>query len=355
MVLRLDPRFPHVWRSPRELQIGLDEAMIRLTDPTVAEERMIAALSAGATRPMLESLAVAGRAPRTAVDELLTKLGAVLVDDTSAVAPGSGRASTVAPGSGRPPRGGATPIAVDGEGITADAIRRLFAELAERESDRPGLARPRAGEDAGPAAPDDGGTGRAARGAVAAAVILGHFAIAPARYGHWLRWDVPHLPVVFSDLSIRVGPMIRPGDGPCLFCLDLERTDRDADWPAMASQLVGRRAATEDLLNSAAVVALVGRMIWNQGRTPAGGYPRVPTDAPLPSDARVPSGASAGGHDRTSWSYRLDARTGSLTRQPHRPHPDCACRALPGIATEPGRASDPIRPTSSAGDAVALA
>lgn len=34
-----------------------------------------------------------------------------------------------------------------------------------------------------------------------------------------------------------VGPLVRPGVSACLRCLDLARTDRDPDWPAVAAQL----------------------------------------------------------------------------------------------------------------------
>ncbi|MEO6205409.1 MAG: cyclodehydratase, partial [Mycobacteriales bacterium] len=33
------------------------------------------------------------------------------------------------------------------------------------------------------------------------------------------------------------GPLVRPGVSACLRCLDLHRSDRDPDWPALAAQL----------------------------------------------------------------------------------------------------------------------
>ena len=56
--------------------------------------------------------------------------------------------------------------------------------------------------------------------------------------------DVPHLAVVFDDDGARVGPLVEPGAGPCLRCLDLGRRDADPAWPAIAAQLAGRPAAT---------------------------------------------------------------------------------------------------------------
>lgn len=53
----------------------------------------------------------------------------------------------------------------------------------------------------------------------------------------WLRLGIPHLPVVVQGHRVQVGPLITGGDGPCLSCLDLHRSDRDAAWPALLSQL----------------------------------------------------------------------------------------------------------------------
>ncbi len=36
-----------------------------------------------------------------------------------------------------------------------------------------------------------------------------------------------------------VGPLVRPGHGPCLRCLDLHRGDRDPAWPSVLGQLLG--------------------------------------------------------------------------------------------------------------------
>jgi len=53
----------------------------------------------------------------------------------------------------------------------------------------------------------------------------------------WLRRGIPHLPLVVQAHRVQVGPLITPGQGPCLSCMDLHRRDRDAAWPALLSQL----------------------------------------------------------------------------------------------------------------------
>lgn len=53
------------------------------------------------------------------------------------------------------------------------------------------------------------------------------------------RDGLPHLLVEVRDTVGVVGPLVLPGRSPCLRCLDLGRTDRDPDWPALAVQLAG--------------------------------------------------------------------------------------------------------------------
>ncbi|MQA25688.1 MAG: hypothetical protein GEU94_09475 [Micromonosporaceae bacterium] len=47
----------------------------------------------------------------------------------------------------------------------------------------------------------------------------------------------PHLTVWLRDGVAVIGPLVRPGETPCLQCLDLHRRSRDALWPAIAAQL----------------------------------------------------------------------------------------------------------------------
>lgn len=69
-------------------------------------------------------------------------------------------------------------------------------------------------------------------------IVLGDHAIDPRRGEVWLRHRVPHLPVIASPRSTQVGPLLGPGPtSPCLWCLDLHRTDRDETWPTLMAQL----------------------------------------------------------------------------------------------------------------------
>ncbi|MGC5615331.1 hypothetical protein [Georgenia sp. Z1491] len=49
--------------------------------------------------------------------------------------------------------------------------------------------------------------------------------------------DVAHLVVVVGELATTVGPLVVPGRGPCMRCLDVARAAAERAWPAVATQL----------------------------------------------------------------------------------------------------------------------
>lgn len=276
MVHQLDPRIPRVWRSPRALQFGVERPRLILDPVGVAEERMISALSAGATLSALRMIARGAGAGPAAVDALLARLGPVLES---------------------PPdeRHGDAPIVVlDGAGPTA---ARILALLRGAGVDaRSGLAA------------DDPAVDLAA-----AAVVVGAFAIAPHRHQRWLRRDIPHLAVVFGDGGVTVGPFVRPGDGACLRCVDLHRRDADPAWPALAAQLHTRPLPGEtELVCAAAASAAAGAVL------------ALVRGAPGRSDAAA----------------RYDTVAARWSERRWEPHPECGCLsplAAPPRAPAPAR------------------
>ncbi|WP_420114913.1 thiamine biosynthesis protein ThiF [Pseudactinotalea sp.] len=71
-------------------------------------------------------------------------------------------------------------------------------------------------------------------------VLVEHGAVDAVRVRPLMREDVPHLPVLVRELDVVVGPLVRPGEGPCLRCLDLHHCDDDPRWPAVATQVTTR-------------------------------------------------------------------------------------------------------------------
>lgn len=88
-------------------------------------------------------------------------------------------------------------------------------------------------------------------------VVLVQSAVAdPVTYRDLVRHDVCHLPVLVRDLDVMIGPLVRPGAGACLRCLDLHRCDEDPRWPAVAAQ-----AATKDVPAPETSLAWMGAAI----------------------------------------------------------------------------------------------
>jgi hypothetical protein len=263
MVLRLDPTIPLVWRTPQSLQFGIDSPLVVLDDVSPATERMIAALVTGVSASGLEMIARSAGGTAEESRALVTRLSPVLERRI------------------KPP--GAT-VTVWGHGRTAAA---LSAHLVAA-----GLT----------IVPDGDRT--------VLAVIVADFVVEPDLHGRWLRRDIPHLPIVFGDRAVQLGPMVEPGDGPCLYCLERHRTDADTAWPAIASQLWGRRGpiheSAEAILVEQEVAGIAARQVIQ----------------------RVRNGAS-GGRSRAE-SVAVEAGTGIRSSRRWTVHPSCLCRSLTG-------------------------
>jgi len=227
MVLRLDPRFPLLWRTPQSIQFGTDRPRVVLKAVSHAEELVIAALVAGVSRSGAEMIGRSAGLLDGACDALIRALDPALEHPAL---------EHPAPEHPAPPQAPATAVVI-GTGETAELVKRLLIEsgmavLADEPDTSPEIA-----------------------------VIVAHYVIEPEVHGRWLRRDIPHLAVVFGDEVVRVGPIIRPGAGPCLYCLELHRTDSDPSWPAIASQLWHRRSGIESSLVAAEVAATVARLV----------------------------------------------------------------------------------------------
>ena len=269
MALRLNPRYPLVWRTPFCVQLGIDQAIVTIGGLTAAHEAVLAALAVGVHRSGAILLGTLAGASVAEVEQLLDQLEPALLfvadDAEPAVAP--------------KPR----TVLVDGNGPTAMRVRALLAHL--------GIEEPATGSE-----PE-------------LAVLIGQYVFSPERHGRWLRRDIPHLPVIFSDRTVRVGPLVEPGYGPCLTCLELTHLDDDPAWPAMACQLVLREAPSETPRLSFELAARVAGLVQD----------------------RLETGRSV----LFTRSLRFDALNGRITGFVHRLHERCGCRALPENASVP--------------------
>lgn len=263
MVLKLADGMPVVWRSPTAIQLGADRPLTVLDDVTAAHERLLTALAAGISETGFAMMARdAGEDPQALLDRVGPALAA-----------------------GPEPR---QRVAVYGTGPLAEELVRQLGR-----ADDPELV-----------------------------VLVGAWVLAPAEHGHWLRRDVPHLPVVVGD-DVTVGPLVVPGVSACLHCIHLGLRDADPAWPVIATQLHGRPAPTLSRTAIAEAAAFVVRHL-------EGG-----------------PGAAPG----TRW--RIDPRDGSVSAAVWGRHPECSCAAPPGSDWAPGSARAAL-PAPSSAPAVAV-
>ena len=309
MVLRLDPRYPLVWRTPDTIQLGIDRPLAVVPGVTAPLENVISALRVGIPRSGALMLGRQAGATDEATTALLQALSPALLELDLA-------GSTARP-VGPPDPGGRPVVCVDGTGPTADRIRALLAELgilvvATGTSPTP------LHEQRGRSGPN---RGERHRSEPDLAVLVDHFVFAPERHGRWLRRDVPHLPVLFSDAEVRIGPLVEPGAGPCLTCLELEHVDDDPAWPAIACQLLHRTAPTETTRLSIEVATMTAGMVCDR--------------------------LFAASNQFAAASAAIDAVSLSVRRRAHQPHERCGCRFLPeNVIVLAGNAAGFRPPTS---------
>ncbi len=141
-------------------------------------------------------------------------------------------------------------------------------------------------------------------------VLVDHAVASPVRSRPLVREDLAHLSVVVGDVDVVVGPLVVPGDGPCLRCLDLHRCDADDRWPAVATQLAAEpETSAESSLAPLAAAVAVGQVLAHlDGRVTdtRGATLEVAAITPLPR--------------RRIWTA----------------HPDCGCSCLSEMPSTSG-------------------
>ncbi|HWM34944.1 MAG TPA: hypothetical protein VNR36_11975 [Pseudolysinimonas sp.] len=275
MVLKVPDDVPLVWRTPSSVQFGVDEPVV-IDDVGPGLERMLSALRAGISRSGWQMLAREAGIDPPEARALLRRLGPVLAGDAAIASPPAQR------------------VLVTGTGAIATTLASLLREsgvLAVGREAQPDLA-----------------------------VLVAEWVIGPDDAAHWLRRDVPHLPIVGSDRAITVGPFVEPGRGPCIYCLQLTRRDADPAWPAIVTQLWGRPGAPRTQLADLTAATFAARRILERlGRGPGtiGRGWRLAEDG-----ARISAW--------TTWT-----------------HPECSCAAPPESDWVPGPdRADPVATTT---------
>lgn len=271
MMIKLNPTLPLLWRTPTEFQIGFDPpAAITLTAVTPAIEHVLGALGAGATLPRLEELGERGGLSPKAVHALLTLLDPALENHPAPELPRRRtripRWSVLGQFRGHP-----HPL-VRAIAQTADTSHLDPPRTTLEDTRRPALV-----------------------------VLVDNYVIPPHRYAPWLSEDVPHLAVVCWDRQVRIGPLVEPGIGPCIGCVQRFAATRDPTWATLATQAHRTLAASA--------------------------RPPISALAVGPVLAAVHARLRAGSRELRAGILIVDGTSIHGRREPVVPHPECACGA----------------------------
>lgn len=349
----LVPALRRLWRDPCRLQLGTDPSravVLELADP--ASARLLDLLDGTRTEAGLIREAGHLGVPADEAIGLLTALrGAGLVLDSHALFPGgmaeparrrlAGEASALARHADPAPavrlrRRGAAQVIVSGasqlvvpiasalvsSGVghvdpDVSGVTRLTdaapAGLLPADAHRPrGVAAAEALRRAAPEAV----LGALRPGAASFAVLVGFAAPAALTALAHAKRRLPHLAVTVRDGTAVIGPLVRPGQTPCLNCLDMHRRDRDPAWPTIAAQLYTTPDVTDPI---AATTVLL-----------AAGYAAAEVLAHIDGGVPVTLGTTV-----------EISGPGQERHRPWTPHPGCGClrRTRVGQRRPPARRS----------------
>lgn len=312
IILRLDPAFPPLWRSPDVLQFG-SQAVVEVSPVDAWQLRLLHELAAGVPESAVMVWADILRVDPARVREFLGRLSpALLRVDPDLLA--------------EPPR-----VVLHSPRAAADA--RMLAAVRTVCTDA-GITVVETATTRG--APSAGDAGRAstilpAQGTADLAIVLAHHVVDPRTSAALLAAETTHLPVVITATGVQVGPLVVPGQTACLHCAELYRIDRDPSWPVLATQLLELVAPAPAPLVAIEAAAVIARFV-------AAATSGVATTGVATSDTS----------DRQLRASSVSVRAEGARHawEEHLPHRSCQCLSLAQSATHPA-AHDPQSETAT--------
>lgn len=196
----LPASLPIVWTSATSLQVGIDPPIARVDHVPDDAAPLLHALTAGTPASGVRMIAKTHRISDTWVDHLLAVLQPALNHPAPPPAP------TWSVWSTSEAVAGLRPLAHH-SGVTLEVA-------------------PEVGPDTIP--PTD------------EVLVVADYLVHPHWVTYLLRRGITHCPIIFSDQTVSVGPLMRVGVGPCLVCVESHRRSATPEWLEVSSQLWGR-------------------------------------------------------------------------------------------------------------------
>ncbi|MFM6939961.1 MAG: hypothetical protein ACKOUD_05020 [Rhodoluna sp.] len=343
-MLRINPNQPALWRDLNSLQIGAGGNRVILNSLNPAQERLIAALYRGIADRRLPSLLKDLGVPAASGNEIVTALEPLLMINRMPAKESlseefvAGAFSEIVRASLLNSSDGAAvlmerkyrtvhvdDLAGAGLAITLGLASAGVGQVVSHDQSR---VEP---QDLGPSAYPSQLLGKSKISAVRAllagspnqmhitpghelnerklesidcAVVVAHQAIEPRRYVQWLNRDVPHLAITFETDGSSVSPLVVPGRGPCLYCLEQARIDQDESWPVLVSQLVNQSQKLDDSASRLFCAGLAIQKLLDH-LDDLGGFQQS---------------------NKELVGYKLSRSTGLVEEVVWSPHPTCTCQ-----------------------------
>lgn len=197
-IFRLPPHRPVVWRTPDSLTIGVDSPALAVTDVPDAASPLLHALQEGVSH--------------TGFVIMAEQLGLTRIEATDLL-------EQLIPACEKKPSEPTLTVQVLGDS-------RAMTPLGQRLSQIAALTHKVSEADC--------------------VVVVADYVFHP----EWIRslshGETRHIPVLFSDLTVSIGPVITPGHTPCMYCLFGPPGEADAEWLSVQSQLFHMPSALAD-------------------------------------------------------------------------------------------------------------
>jgi hypothetical protein len=348
--VQIKPGLRRAWRGPGSVQIGLDTRLGTVVDGLTSVDRtLIEQLGTGIDEPR-----EAGSADREPHGDRARELVRLLGDAGVLIRSRAGRAalarvgpqhhrlapdaevwSVVHEGSGDAwellAARSLREVEVVGAGRTGSSLATMLAAAGVgrvRVSD-PGQVSPQDVAPAGAGVADVGQprdlvarrtlhrighrqrqpvVGRAEAARPDLVIIVEHAVADAAAADSLLAADLAHLSVVIGEAGATVGPLVVPGRGPCLRCLDLHRADRDPAWPQVLAQLLSARTGAGPEETSCASLTAALACLQALGHL---------------DGVRRPAAAAA--------TLEVELPDGLISRRDWPAHPACGCHWPPAV------------------------